>query len=127
MRQPPYGLIQKKNTILSLYIKCKYKNTLITITNPIENNKTLLQLSSKSLPVPGKYKNTTYFLRQLCLKILTLLQQQNCYRIRTYIHGIGNGRYQIARVLSKYVKIASLTYSTSNPFNGCRSPKPKRR
>lgn len=115
----------KKESIAFLYIKCTFKNTLITVTN--SKKEPLFQKSSRSYNLKVKRKNNPYILHKITLQIIYLLKKLKYKRLGIFVEGVGAGRYNILKHLIKNFKVIIIQDRTRTPFNGCRSKKQKRK
>ena len=118
---------EHKDKTAIIFIKCTFKNTLITATDL--KGKTLFQKSSKSYDIKTKRKNNPYVLYKISYEIIKKLKQKKLgYKsLIICIQGIGNGRYNTIKHFTKFFKIIGIKDQTYLPFNGCRSKKQKRR
>lgn len=117
----------KQFKILSLFLKCTFKNTIITLTD-LPKNQVLYTTSSKSFPLKMKRKNNAYVLQQISLQLLQHINNHNTKFLIVYTKGVGYGKYTIPRnLIQKNIKILALKDCTSVPFNGCRPKKRKRK
>ena len=114
-----------KDPFACIYVTCTYKNTLITITN--SKNETLCQKSSRSYPSNKKRKNNPYILRTIILQISYFLKTLKYRHLAIIFNGIGIGRYNVLKHLTKHFKIFLIQDKTNTPFNGCRLKKLKRK
>jgi len=114
-----------KKPIAFVYIKCTFKNTLITLSD--STKKSFFQISSKSYDIKTKRKNNTYVLNQIAIKINTLLRNLNYKFLAISIEGIGPGRYLLLNHLVKNMEIIYIKDNSKVPFNGCRPKKKKRK
>lgn len=115
----------KTNRMAFVFVKCTFRNTLITITN--ENQEPLFQRSSRGYPTKLKRKNNPYILQKVMLQVVTFLKKLKYRHLYIFINGVGAGRYNILKHLVKRFKIIVIQDKTRVPFNGCRLPKPKRK
>nr|YP_008475362.1 ribosomal protein S11 [Achlya hypogyna]AGS55487.1 ribosomal protein S11 [Achlya hypogyna] len=119
----------KINTILiaNLYINCALKNTILSLTN--EKGQLYKQWSSKSLKKTSNLKkNSPYNIHFISYKVKKFLISKKIYCLKIFIKGRGPGRYNVIKnLISKKIKIIYIQDTTNLPFNGCRSPKQKRR
>lgn len=122
-------MIQKKNIILiaHLYINCALKNTILSLTN--EKGQLYKQWSSKSLKKTSNLKkNSPYNIHFISYKVKKFLISKKIYCLKIFLKGQGSGRYNVIKnLISKKIKILFIQDNTNLPFNGCRSPKQKRR
>jgi small subunit ribosomal protein S11 len=115
----------KTKPIACLFIKCTFKNTLITATKV--NLEPLFQKSSRGFKTKSKRKNNPYILQQLTYQVALLLRNLKYKKLYIFINGIGAGRYNIVKHLIKRFKIQLIHDRTRLPFNGCRVRKQKRK
>ena len=115
----------KNESIAFIYIKCTLKNTLITVTNT--KKEPLFQKSSRSYDLKIKRKNNPYILSKITFEIIDILKKLKYKKLCIYINGIGSGRYNILKHLTKTFKILIIEDRTRIPFNGCRARKKKRK
>lgn len=111
---------------MKIYLNCRLKNTLITITDI--NNKILYQTSSRSYDLKIKKKNNPYVLQKIAFLIIKKFStSKHNKKIKIIIKGFGTGRYYLIKYLKRKFKIHSILDKTHLPFNGCKSKKQKRR
>lgn len=103
--------------MIKIFITCKLKNTLITIT---KNNNIIFKTSSKSFDLKSKYKNNPYIFKIIINHIIKKLSLNTGI---IYIKGYGPGRYTFIKLLSEKIKILSIFDISNIPFNGCRLKK----
>ncbi len=116
-----------KILIAHLYINCALKNTILSLTN--EKGQLYKQWSSKSLKKTSNLKkNSPYNIHFISYKVKKFLISKKIYCLKLFIKGRGPGRYNVIKnLISKKIKILFIQDNTNLPFNGCRSPKQKRR
>ena len=115
----------RSETVAFIYIKCTLKNTLITVTN--SKKEPIFQRSSRSYDLKIKRKNNPYILSKITFEIIDMLKKLRYVKLGIYINGIGSGRYNILKHLTKKFKILIIEDRTRIPFNGCRAKKRKRK
>ena len=118
---------KKKNLLLltNLYIKCSFKNTIISLTK--NDGKVLKQWSTKSLKKTKFKKNTPYNVQLIVYKINKFIELKKIKRLNIHFQGSGLGRFNILKNLRrKKIKIGYVFDQTPVPFNGCRKRKMKR-
>nr|YP_008475394.1 ribosomal protein S11 [Thraustotheca clavata]AGS55527.1 ribosomal protein S11 [Thraustotheca clavata] len=116
-----------KLLVAHLYINCALKNTILSLTN--EKGQLYKQWSSKSLKKTSNLKkNSPYNIHFISYKVKKFLISKKIYCLKLFIKGRGPGRYNVIKnLISKKIKILFIQDNTNLPFNGCRSPKQKRR
>lgn len=109
--------------MLKIFIICKLKNTLVTLS---DKNRVLLKTSSKSFDLKSKYKNNPYALKMMSKEIIKKLPFKH-KNIVIYVKGLGSGRYNLIKYILKKIKINYIFDISYNPFNGCRLKKLQRK
>ena len=117
--------INKKVLTAFLYVKCTYKNTIITVTN--SKKETIFQKSTRSYDLKIKRKNNPFILNKISTEIKDKLTAYKYKQLGFFINGVGTGRFFIIKNFSKNFKIRFIADTTRIPFNGCRAKKQKRK
>jgi len=120
-------IIKENNKVLTafIYVKCTYKNTIITVTN--SKKETILQKSTRGYNLKMKRKNNPYILSKISNEIKEKLISHKYQQLGIFINGIGSGRFFFLKNFSKKFKIRFIVDKTRIPFNGCKPKKKKRK
>ena len=117
--------INKRVLTAFIYVKCTYKNTIITVTN--SKKETILQKSTRGYDLKMKRKNNPFILNKISTEINDKLIAYKYKQLGIFIEGVGTGRYFFLKNFSKNFKIRFIVDKTRIPFNGCRAKKKKRK
>lgn len=108
-----------------LNILATFNNTLITLCDPKGN--AVMAASSGALGFKGSRKSTPFAAAKVGEIIGEKAQQMGMKDATVVVRGVGAGRESALRAFAgKGINIIKITDQTPVPFNGPRSPKPRR-
>ena len=108
-----------------LHIGATYNNTVLLLTDPTGN--AILASSSGSLGYKGSKKGTPYAAGKVGELLAEKAQAIGLKEVDVIIKGVGSGRESSVRsFIAKGINILSIKDRTPVPFNGPKSPKPRR-
>ncbi len=108
-----------------LHIRATYNNTTLLLTDASGN--AILASSSGALGYKGSKKGTPYAAGKVAELLADKAQAIGLKEVDVIIKGVGSGRESSVRsFIAKGVNITSIKDRTPFPFNGPKSPKPRR-
>lgn len=108
-----------------LNILATFNNTMVTLADPKGN--TVMAASSGALGFKGSRKSTPFAAAKVGEIIGEKAQQMGMKDAEVIVRGVGAGRESALRAFAgKGITVTKIVDRTPVPFNGPRSPKPRR-
>lgn len=123
-KKAPKKKIKRTITDGAVYITAGFNNTLLTATD--DDGNVLARSSAGASGFKGTKKSTPYAAQVAAEKLAEKLEPYGLENVRVFVKGVGPGREQGIRGLSKSFNINLIVDRTGLPHNGCR-PKKRRR
>lgn len=107
-----------------IHIHAGFNNTLLTATDP--NGGVLCRASSGASGFKGTKKSTPYAAQVAAEKLCEKITAFGTDNVNVYVNGVGPGREQAVRGLSKTLQVNLIVDRTAVPHNGPRARKKRR-
>ena len=124
VKKAPKKKVKRLVKSAHIHIHAGFNNTLLTATDP--NGGVLCRASSGASGFKGTKKSTPYAAQVAAEKLCEKITVFGTDNVNVYVKGVGPGREQAVRGLSKTLQVNLIVDRTAVPHNGPRARKKRR-